>query len=100
MPLAEEAGRLFRQAGDLHGEADAVHKEGLIHFQRGEHGPARELFDRSLELDLEGGERLLFCGDYQRHVGFIHLRQGDPSAALPYFERSLAHLKHFPKPSY
>ncbi len=32
--------------------------------------PARELFDRSLELDRKGGERLAFCGDYQRHVGF------------------------------
>ncbi len=89
-PLAEEAARAFRRAGDTHGEAEAVHKQGLIHFQRGEHGPARELFDRSFELDRRGGERLVFCGDYQRHVGLIHLRQGDTAAALPYLERSLA----------
>ncbi len=89
-PLAEDAIRWFRQAGDAHGEADAVHKLGLIHLQRGEHARARELFDRSLELDREGGERLLFCGDYQRHVGLIHLRAGETAAAIPYFERSLA----------
>ncbi len=89
-PLADAAIRLFQQAGAAHGEADAVHKLGLIHFQRGDYARARELFDRSLELDREGGERLVFCGDYQRHVGFIHLRQDDTAAAIPYFERSLA----------
>ncbi len=89
-PLAEEAVRLSHQAGDAHSEADAVHKLGLIHFQRGDYDRARELFDRSLELDREGGERLVFCGDYQRHVGFIHLRHAANAAAIPYFERSLA----------
>ncbi len=88
-PLAEEAIRWSRQAGDAHGESDAVHKLGLIHFQRGDYDRARELFDRSLELDRKGGERLVFCGDYQRHVGFVHLRQGNTAAAIPYFERSL-----------
>ncbi len=89
-PLAEAAIQWFQHAGDVHGEADAAHKLGLIHFQRGEYDPARELFDRSLELDRQAGERLVFCGDYQRHVGFILLRQGDTAAAIDYFERSRA----------
>lgn len=89
-PLTEDAIRWFRQVGDAHGEADAVHKLGLIHFQRGENDRAKELYDRSLELDRQDGERATFCGDYQRHVGLIHLRRGETEDAIPYFERSLA----------
>lgn len=37
--------------------------------------------DRAIEL---------FRGEYERHVGFIHLVEGDTECAIPYFERSLA----------
>jgi tetratricopeptide (TPR) repeat protein len=87
---ADRAAELFREIGDRHGEAEAVHKQGLIHLQRRELDRARELFDRSLELDRAGGERLLFRAEYERHVGFVFLLEGDASASIPYFERSLA----------
>jgi tetratricopeptide (TPR) repeat protein len=48
---ADRAIELYRGVGDKHGEADAVHRRGLIHIQRGDYEQARELFDRSLELD-------------------------------------------------
>ena len=87
---ADRAIDLYRELGDKHGEADAVHRRGLVHFQRGEYGPARELFDESLELDRAAGERAILRGDYERHVGFIYFVEGDIAAAIPYFERSLA----------
>ena len=87
---ADRAIELYRELGDQHAEADAVHRRGLIHLQRGEYEPARELFDRSLELDRAACERPTFRGDYERHVGFIYLLEGDVAASIPYFERSLA----------
>jgi tetratricopeptide (TPR) repeat protein len=79
----------FRAIGDFRGEADAVHRLGLIHLQQGELDRARELFDESLQLDREGGERVWFRGEYERHVGFLYQLSGDLEAALPHYERSL-----------
>ena len=87
---ADRAIELYRELGDKHGEADAVHRRGLTHFQRREYEPARERFDRSLELDESAGERATLRGDYERHVGFIYVLEGDLAASIPYFERSLA----------
>ncbi len=81
---------LYRQAGDVVGTADATHALGLVFFQRRQLEQAEELFERSLELDREGGERPLLRADYERHVGFVYLVQDDLERALPYFERSLA----------
>jgi tetratricopeptide (TPR) repeat protein len=86
---AQEALRLFEQAADGHGAADAVHQLGLIHLMRRELGPARELFDRSLRLDDGAGSRAEFRGDYERHVGFVHTFAGNGAAAIPFLERSL-----------
>jgi tetratricopeptide (TPR) repeat protein len=86
---AEAAMRYFETLGDFHGQADAVHRLGLIELQRRELQPARVLFDRSLELDEQGGARNMLRGDYERHVGFLYRLAGDPDSAVPYFERSL-----------
>ena len=80
---------LFREFDNKHKEADAVHRLGLIHLQKRELERARELFDESLRLDVEGGERDFFRGEYERHVGFVYWLNDKPAAALPYFERSL-----------
>lgn len=90
---AEKAVSLFQEAGDKHGEADAVHQLGLIHFQKGEIEAARKLFDQALELDDEAGSRPLFRGEYYRHTGFTLYAGGDLEAAIPFFERSLASRK-------
>ncbi len=86
---AEAAIRLFQEASDRHGEAEAVHRLGLIHFQRRELETARELFDRSLELDDAGGARVFFRGEYNRHVAFVHVLSDDVASAIPYFQKSL-----------
>lgn len=79
----------FRTVGELHGEADAVHRLGLIHLQRRELAAARNLFDESLKLDQRGGERTWFRGEYERHVGFVYQFSADLQGALPHYERSL-----------
>jgi len=86
---AERAIELFGQIGDRHNEAESVHKLGLIEMQRGNLERARELFEQSLLLDRDGGERIFFRGEYERHVGFVLMMQGDNESAIPYFQRSL-----------
>lgn len=90
---AEEALRLFERVGDWHGQADAVHRLGLVHLQRRELDEARKFFDRSLELDNQGGSRAILKGDYERHVGFLYFLDEDVASALPYFERSLRYRR-------
>jgi tetratricopeptide (TPR) repeat protein len=90
MRYARDALQQFRDLQDAHGEADALHKLGLVHLQRGELDAARTLFDQSRDRDRAGGERELFQADYERHVGFVLVRKGEAGAAIPYFERSLA----------
>lgn len=80
---------LFRKFDDKHKEAEAVHRLGLIHLQKRELDQARELFDESLRVDIEGGARDFFRGEYERHVGFVYWLQEQHEEALPYFERSL-----------
>ncbi len=93
---ASKAASMFRDLGDAHGEADAVHRMGLIRFQQRAKGgeaalaEAHALFDHSLALDQEGGARDIFCGDYHRHVGFIDYVREDYAAALPHFQESLS----------
>ncbi len=89
IPHAERAIELFRQIGDRHNEAESVHRLGLIEMQMGNLERARELFEQSLLLDREGGERTFFRGEYERHVGFVIMMQGDNESAIPYFKRSL-----------
>ncbi|GJL94808.1 MAG: hypothetical protein DHS20C05_12130 [Hyphococcus sp.] len=98
--LAEAATKdaitMFEALGDKHGQADAVHRLGLIHFQRRANDPetelatASELYDQSLVLDKEGGARKLFCGEYGRHVGYIYYVRNEYEEAIPHFENSLS----------
>jgi tetratricopeptide (TPR) repeat protein len=86
---ARRAIDLFRELADKSGEADAVHRLGLIKFQSGKLQEARELFEESLTLDKAGANRVWFRGEYERHVGYVIQRNGDRIAAIPYFKRSL-----------
>jgi tetratricopeptide (TPR) repeat protein len=86
---AEAAIQAFSQLEDRHGQADAVHRLGLIHLQRRELLTAGLLFEESLLLDRLAGERAFFRGEYERHMGFVISLQGNNESALPYFERSL-----------
>jgi len=91
-PVAEKhalrAIERFRQLDDGHGEADAVHRLGLIEMQRSKLAEARQLFEQSKELDIAAGERVFFSGEYERHVGFVLYLSGEIPASAPYFERS------------
>ena len=93
MRHAQQALVLFEDGGHIHGQSDAVHQLGLIHMQRREFDKARELFDRSLELDDQAGSRGALRGDYERHVGFLYFLDDSTAAAVPYFERSLKYRR-------
>ena len=79
----------FRADSDLHGEAEAVHRLGLVHLQQRKLESARELFDKSLRLDEMGGARVFFRGEYERHIGYVYEMSGDIEAALPHYAASL-----------
>jgi len=93
-PQAESHARLalsmFEDLGDGYGQADAVHRLGLIELQRRNLTKARLLFDRSIELDLEAGGRVFFTGEYERHVAFVLYLSGEKQLSVPYYERSLS----------
>lgn len=86
---AEQALPVFVALDDFHGQADAVHRLGLISLQQRDLDLAKDLFEESLRLDRIDGERLLLRADYERHVGFVFYLRGEPAEALPYLERSL-----------
>ena len=86
---AEQALQAMQALDDFHGQADAVHRLGLISLQQRDLGRAEELFEESLRLDRIDGERLLLRADYERHVGFVYYLRGDHAEAIPFFERSL-----------
>ena len=88
---ALRARKLFRELDDPVGEADAVHRLGLIELQLRNLQRARELFDRSLELSEKGHFRPIFLSDYHRHVGFLDRFSQDWPAAIAHFETSLAY---------
>jgi tetratricopeptide (TPR) repeat protein len=90
---AETALDLFSATGDHYGQAEAVHRLGLIRLQRRELDSALALFEESLRLDELGGARLFFRGEYERHVGFVHWLREDPAAAIPFLRRSLDYRK-------
>lgn len=79
----------FKMANDRYGESDASHLLGLIHLQKKDYTRSRHYFDLSLKLEnLSKNPRPRILADYERHIGFIHLRLGENKNALPYFERS------------
>ncbi len=86
---ARRAVELYRRLGDRYGEAEAVHRLGLIELQRRNLGAARLLFEESRELDIAGGERPFFQGEYERHIAFVELFEEDVDAAIPHLQRSL-----------
>jgi tetratricopeptide (TPR) repeat protein len=87
---AHTAIELYQALGDRHGEAEGVHRLGLIHLQSGDLETARALFDQSLDLDRSAGERLFFRGEYERHMGLVEMRSGNTRGSIPHFERSLS----------
>jgi hypothetical protein len=87
---AYRALQLYRATGDRHGEAEAVHRLGLIALQRDDLPEARRLFEESRLLDEAAGRRPFFAGEYERHIAFVELAEGNLIGAIPHLERSLA----------
>jgi len=78
----------YKSLDDIYGQAEAVHLHGLIEMQRGNYEGAGVLFDESLRLDELAGARVLFRGEYDRHMGFVLYFKGKLEESLLYFRRS------------
>jgi tetratricopeptide (TPR) repeat protein len=91
---ASEALSLYRAIDEPYGEAEAVHRLGLIALQQGQLAEARRLFEESRRIDEAAGARPLFQGEYERHIAFVDLFEGNVEVALPHLERSLALRRH------
>ena len=86
---AKSALKAYEGLGDFQGQADAVHRMGLLHMQMRELVKAREYFDLSLKLENSSSDpRSWMLSDYERHVGFVLQMSGRQIEAIPYFERS------------
>jgi pimeloyl-ACP methyl ester carboxylesterase len=79
----------YKSLGDIYGQAEAVHLQGLIEMQRGNYEGAGVLFDESLRLDELAGARVFFRGEYDRHMGFVLYFEGKLEESLLYFRRSV-----------
>ena len=79
----------YAAIGDEHGQADAIHLQGLIEFHRQNLDAAQTLFDQSMNFDIAAGERTFFRGEYERHVGYIAYQRNDIASAVQHFENSL-----------
>ncbi len=82
--------QLARTAGASILLADATHQLGLIRAQQGKTATARELFDKSLELDRQGdeGNEDYMLAEYHRHIALTYILEEDWSAALPHYVAS------------
>lgn len=87
--FASRALALYRSLGDLHGEAEAANRLGLVALQRDRLREARQLFEESCRLDETAGARPFFQGEYERHIAFVELFEGKLDAARPQLQRSL-----------
>jgi tetratricopeptide (TPR) repeat protein len=81
LALFERAARLYRQLGDVRGEAEALFWVGTFHqVLRDDHETALPVLERSYELAEQAGDRLTLSYA-ARHLGFVAAERGDPDTA-------------------
>jgi len=80
--------RVFAAAGDLRGEAMAVHDMACMMWIRGRGLQADELFQESLELHRRRGDQQEIARTLNS-IALMKLESGDPEAARPAFAESL-----------
>jgi tetratricopeptide (TPR) repeat protein len=89
LALFERAVELYRQLGDVRGEADALFWVGTFHqVIRQDEGAARPFLERSRQLAAEIGDKLTLSYAV-RHLGFAELAAGNFGAAREYLAESL-----------
>lgn len=86
---AQAARLAFQETGNAFGQARAIHRQGLIAFQRRDLERARDLFDEAMALYRTTRVDPEFEADIQRHSGFVDLVGGSPASAVEHFRRSL-----------
>ena len=88
LPLLERAARLYEALGDTRGQADALFWIGCFHqLARRDHATAVTVFERSLELSAQAGDKAVMA-EALRHLGIVAHAGGDLAAARRRLEES------------
>lgn len=88
LPLFERAERLYRDLGDVRGQAEALFWVGCCHqVVRRDNAAAVPALRRSLELATEAGDRLIMS-EALRHLGIEAHFGGRPDEAIQRLEES------------
>jgi tetratricopeptide (TPR) repeat protein len=93
LPYFERAAELYRQLGDVRGEAEALFWIGCCQqVVRGDNATAVPVLQRSLELARQAGDRATMA-QALRHLGIAEHVAGRPDAARARLEESVT-LQH------
>jgi tetratricopeptide (TPR) repeat protein len=93
----EQALPLYRQVGDVLGEANCIRSLGDIALARSQHDAARAAYEQALPLFRQVGAVLGEANCIQR-LGDIAREQGDAVAAHAQYETALALYGRIPEP--
>jgi tetratricopeptide (TPR) repeat protein/TolB-like protein len=86
---AEDAKRLFAEAGDRNGEATALHNIASAISEEGDNAAAMKLHQQALEVCRTIGNRRCMS-DALNSIGVIYKDEANFTAAQPVYEQSLA----------
>ena len=87
-----EARRLYHQAGDLGGEAQALHSMAEVPINQGDLEQAKQLYEQALELARKIGDQRA-AGRELGNIGLIFIQQGDFATGERFYTEALANFR-------
>jgi len=91
LALFLQAEPVFRQSQDELRLARVNNSLGVVYLQLGRLSEAQAALEASIELSRQAGDRRLAANALDT-LGELHMRQGDPAAALAWHDAALAEL--------
>lgn len=88
LSLLEQGLELYREAGDMAGEATSLHLLGLAYLDLKQAGLAGTQLQRALELRLAGGSPDRIAGTLAA-LGHVQEQQGHPEQAIRLYQQAL-----------
>jgi tetratricopeptide (TPR) repeat protein len=87
-----EARRLYHQAGDLSGEAQALHSMAEVPLNQGDLEQAKQLYEQALELARKVGDQRA-AGRELGNIGLILIQQGDLATGEKFYNEALVNFR-------
>jgi eukaryotic-like serine/threonine-protein kinase len=87
-----EARRLYHQAGDLSGEAVALHSMAEVPINQGDLEHAKQLYEQALEIARKVGDKRATARELG-NIGVIIVQQGDFEAGQRFYTEALANYR-------